>query len=92
MTKAELATLLQKQKSTFLANPPDFQKRKNTLKRLSDLVEENKEKLIEAMSADFGLRAHEETLLLELFPLQDEIKFALKNMKSWMKRQSVSSP
>lgn len=89
MTKAELKTLLDKQKNAFIASPPDFKKRLNTLKQLSDIIESNKERLIEAVSDDFGLRSREETLFLEIFPLQDEIRHAMKNLKSWMKRQSV---
>lgn len=89
MTKAELKTLLDKQKNAFKASPPEFEKRLNTLKQLSDIIESNKERLIEAVSNDFGLRSREETLFLEIFPLQDEIRHAMKNLKSWMKRQSV---
>lgn len=89
MTKADLKILLERQKKAFIASPPDYQKRKDALKKLSEIIDSNKERLIDAVSADFGLRSREETLFLEIFPLQDEIRHALKNLKSWMKRQSV---
>lgn len=90
MTESELKELLQKQKSAFKASSPDYEKRLKALKQLSDIVELNKDRLIEAVSEDFGQRSKEETLFLEIFPLQDEVRHAMKNLKTWMKRQSVA--
>lgn len=90
MNRTNLENLLQKQKLAFRKSPPDYKKRMENLKKLSDIIAENKERLIEAVSEDFGLRAREETLVLEIFPLQDEIRHAMKHLKSWMKRQHVS--
>ncbi|PTX43412.1 coniferyl-aldehyde dehydrogenase [Christiangramia gaetbulicola] len=89
MTKPELSQLLRKQKSAFRNAPPSFENRMESLKRLSDIVEENKDRLIEAVYKDFGLRAREETLFLEIFPLQDEIRHAMKNFRNWTKKRSV---
>lgn len=90
MTKNDLTALLNKQKNAFRISPPDFNMRMETLKKLSDVVEENKNLLIEAVYEDFGLRSREETLFLEIFPLQDEIRHAMKHLKEWTKRQYVS--
>ncbi|MBT8319501.1 MAG: aldehyde dehydrogenase family protein, partial [Gramella sp.] len=89
MTKSDLSNLLNKQKEAFRKSPPGYEQRMDSLKKLSDLLEENKERLIEAVYQDFGLRAREETLVLEIFPLQDEIRHAMKNLKNWMKRRQV---
>ena len=89
MTKSELTNLLDKQKLAFRKSPPDHEKRMESLKKLSDIIDENKDRLIEAVYKDFGLRAKEETLFLEIFPLQDEIRHAVKNLKSWSKRRYV---
>ncbi len=89
MTESELKSLLDKQKSAFRKSPPDIRKRKDTLRKLSDIIEEHKDRLIEAVYQDFGLRAREETLFLEIFPLQDEIRHALKNLSNWSKRRYV---
>ena len=91
MTKTELEKLLEKQKAAFRKSPPDYKKRIESLKKLSELIEENKEKLIDAVYKDFGVRAKEETLILEIFPLQDEIRHAIKNLRGWTKRKSVTS-
>ncbi|GAA4321492.1 coniferyl aldehyde dehydrogenase [Pontixanthobacter gangjinensis] len=90
MTKAELEGLLNRQKTAFQMDPPGLERRMDSLKKLSDIIENNKERLIEAVNKDFGLRAREETLFLEIFPLQDEIRHAMKNLRSWMKRRKVN--
>lgn len=89
MSEANLQTVLESQKLAFRKGPPDIEKRKDSLKKLSRIIEENKEKLIEAVYQDFGLRSKEETLFLEIFPLQDEIRHALKNLRKWTKRRYV---
>ncbi|APG59813.1 coniferyl aldehyde dehydrogenase [Christiangramia salexigens] len=90
MEREELNRILIKQKIAFKASPPSFEKRLDSLKLLSDIIEENKEYFIEAVSEDFGLRAKEETLFLEIFPLQDQIRHAIKNLRNWMKRRHVT--
>lgn len=89
MNKTELTALLEKQQSAFKAFPPDIKFRLDNLKKLSDIVEQNKDRLIDAVYKDFGLRSREETLFLEIFPLQDEIRHAMKNIRSWAKRRYV---
>ena len=89
MIKSELSDLLKKQKLSFQKTPPNYEKRMKSLKKLSDIIEENKDRLIDAVYKDFGLRAREETLFLEIFPLQDEIRHASKNLRNWMKRRHV---
>ncbi len=91
MKKADLKKFLVKQKISFREGAPDYEYRLKTLKELSDIIEENKERLIKAVSEDFGLRATEETLVLEIFPLQDQIRHTIKNLSNWMKRKHVTS-
>jgi len=91
MTPAALSNLLERQQQAFKKAPPGYEQRMTALMDLSDMVERNKERLIAAVSQDFGHRSKEETTILELFPLQDEIKHARKHLKGWMKRRSVRS-
>lgn len=91
MTRTELADLLKNQKKAFTISPPDLKKRLDSLEKLSTGVEARKEKLIEAISSDFGLRAREETLMLEIFPLQDQIRHAKRNLRKWTKRRYVGT-
>ncbi|MCH4822791.1 coniferyl aldehyde dehydrogenase [Gramella lutea] len=89
MSEVNLQTVLEAQKLAFRKGSPDIEKRKDSLKKLSLIIEENKDRLIEAVYQDFGLRSREETLFLEIFPLQDEIRHALKHLRDWTKRRYV---
>ena len=89
MNKAELTELLNNQKYAFRKAPPAFETRMESLKKLSDIIEENKDRLTAAVNKDFGQRSKEETVFLEIFPLQDEIRHAMKNLRSWTKRRHV---
>lgn len=89
MNKTYLTALLEKQQSAFKMNPPEIRKRLDSLKKLSDILEAHKDELINAVYKDFGLRSKEESLFLEIFPLQDEIRHAMKNLRTWAKRRNV---
>ena len=70
---------------------PDYKQRMEALANLRDGVRARQEELLKAVSEDFGGRAEEETLALELFPFYDQIRHARKHLKGWMKRKKVSS-
>jgi coniferyl-aldehyde dehydrogenase len=59
------------------------------LAALRDGLRAHEAELAAAVSADFGLRAREETLLLELLPLYDQISHARKHLRQWMKPERV---
>ncbi|MAM18498.1 MAG: aldehyde dehydrogenase family protein [Christiangramia sp.] len=90
MDRSELEQLLFRQKQAFKREVPGYERRIEALRKLSSILEEHQEELIHAVARDFGWRSHEETLLLEIYPLQDEIRHAIKNLKSWMKSRRVS--
>ncbi len=91
MTESELKELFREQKLASRKGIPDFEQRIQALKTLSDTVEANKDRLIQSVYEDFGLRSREESLILEIFPLQDQIRHAIKHLRSWMKRRRVPS-
>ncbi len=86
-----LEDLMNRQRSAFMQRPPDAATRKDALAKLRDAVHAREADLLQAISEDFGGRAHEETLLLELFPLYDQIRHARRHLKSWMRRRRVRS-
>ncbi|APU69576.1 coniferyl aldehyde dehydrogenase [Christiangramia flava] len=90
MDRSELEQLLFRQKQAFKREVPGYERRIEALRKLSSILEEHQEELIHAVARDFGWRSHDETLLLEIYPLQDEIRHAIKNLKSWMKSRRVS--
>nr|WP_298144181.1 coniferyl aldehyde dehydrogenase [uncultured Pseudomonas sp.] len=70
---------------------PSAEQRIMWLKALSELLSEQREALIQAISQDFGNRSADETLIAELMPSLHGIHYATKRIKKWMKpsRRSV---
>jgi len=58
---------------------------------LYDAVKKNEKDVLQALAADLG-RTTKESYLAELVPVYEEIKLFKKNLKSWMRPQSVSTP
>lgn len=83
----DLATaLLQLQQQAFKANPiPTLEQRQNKLNALRQQLIAYKQKLAQAISQDFGHRSQDETLLAEILPSLQCIKYAHKSLKSWLK-------
>jgi len=86
-----LRALLDAQRAAFMRGAPDHRARMRALAALRDALHAREDELVRAVSDDFGGRAHEETLLLELFPLYDQIRHARRHLKRWMRRRSVPS-
>ncbi|HEU0030352.1 MAG TPA: coniferyl aldehyde dehydrogenase [Kofleriaceae bacterium] len=87
----ELARLLDAQRAAFGRGAPDHGHRMRALAALRDGVHARQDELVTAISEDFGGRAREETLMLELFPLYDQIRHARRHLRSWMRRRDVGS-
>jgi coniferyl-aldehyde dehydrogenase len=80
----DLATLLAAQRRAFAAEPPGYARRLAALRALERTLIDRQDDVVAAISQDFGGRAAEETLGLELFPLLNEIRYARRNLKRWM--------
>ena len=87
----ELRSLVEAQRAAFQRQTPRHRKRIEALRSLRDALLEHSEALARAVSDDFGGRAHEETLFLEIFPLLDQIRHASRHLASWMKPRPVKS-
>ena len=87
-----LRAVFDRQRSAFSRCVPlNLDKRLEALSALFQSVINHQGELIQAVSADFGNRAVAETRLLELFPLLDEIRFAKRNLRRWMKPRNVTA-
>jgi len=76
----------QAQRAAYAANPmPPAAQRQQWLKALRDLLNAERQALIEAISADFSHRSADETLLAELMPSLHGIHYASRHLKKWMK-------
>ncbi len=72
------------QRAAFRKRSPGFEERLNALRRLEQSLLKHKNDIIDAISLDFGGRAPEETLALELFPVLNEIRHAIGHLRDWM--------
>ncbi|KIK89751.1 coniferyl aldehyde dehydrogenase [Pseudomonas koreensis] len=82
----ELDRLFAAQRAAYTANPmPPAAQRQQWLKALRDLLSNERQALIDAISADFSHRSADETLLAELMPSLHGIHYASRHLKGWMK-------
>ena len=80
----ELRERLEAQRTAFRKSPPGRPERMDALRRLEQALLKHKDDIIAAISQDFGGRPGEETVTLELFPVLNEIRHALRHLKRWM--------
>jgi len=80
----DLKALLERQRRAFAENPPRYSDRLEALRSLESALLKRQGEIIGAISQDFGGRAAEETLALEVFPLLNEVRYACRRLKKWM--------
>ena len=82
----ELQTRFDAQRAAYAANPmPPAAQRLQWLKALRDLLSNERQALIDAISQDFSHRSADETLLAELMPSLHGIHYASQHLNGWMK-------
>lgn len=74
------------QRSAFLSSPyPSEKLRKQQLVALKKAILKHKEKLVKAISADFGCRSTDESLLADILPTIMGVNHSIKHLRQWMK-------
>ena len=90
---AQLSQALELQRQSFARDPnPSLEVRRERLGRLRRMLREHAAGIRDSIAADFGMRASEETELLEQFTSLDGISHARRNLRRWMRaeRRSVA--
>ncbi len=87
----ELQRRLDLLRAAHMRGAPDYAQRKKALAALAGALKTHEAALLRAVDKDFGGRPHAETMLLELFPLHDQIRHARRHLRRWMRRRSVRS-
>ena len=91
MSKQHLDKVLDTQRKAYYNHGiPSLGQRLETLNKLLGILRTNQSAIAEAISNDFGNRAHQETRLAELFLCIDGIKYTRKRLKKWMRPQKRS--
>ncbi len=88
-----LDRIFEAQQNAFRRNPmPSALERIDNLNRLKQSLIQNQEKIITALNQDFSCRSKDETILAEIFPSVEGIRYAARRIKKWMKpsRRHVS--
>jgi coniferyl-aldehyde dehydrogenase len=76
------------QREAYLRHPyPSYEERVENLTKLERVLVDNATALTEAIHADFGHRAVEESLMAEIFTSVDGIRDTRKHLKKWMRPQ-----
>lgn len=82
----ELQSLFEAQRQAYAVHPmPPVEQRRQWLKSLREILSNERQALIDAISEDFSHRSADETLLAELMPSLHGIHYASRHLKGWMK-------
>ncbi len=85
MTK-DMQAILEKQRKSFTAALPEpMSVRRDRIDRAIALLIDNAEGFAKAVSADFGHRSREQTLMTDIMPSVSAMKHAKKHFESWSK-------
>jgi coniferyl-aldehyde dehydrogenase len=86
----ELHRVFEQLKQAHLRGAFSYEQRIELLMRLENAVRTRREELVAACNADFGRRSRIETLGADVMVTLDEIKYARKNLRHWMRPQRRS--
>ncbi len=83
---AKMKRVFTAQQQAFAETPyPKVSARISQLKKLKQAILANQQAIIEALSADFGHRCHDETRIAELLTFVEGIKSTIKHVAQWAK-------
>jgi coniferyl-aldehyde dehydrogenase len=76
------------QRDAYLRHPyPSYEERRENLLKLERILVDNASAIADAISADFGHRAYEESMMAELLTSVDGIRDTRRRLKKWMRPQ-----
>ena len=79
-------SVLKKQKDYFIKNgAPSYELRIDRLNRMKDIVLKNKDKIVDALNEDFGVRSKNQSMVTDVYSIIPDIEYTKKNLKKWMK-------
>jgi coniferyl-aldehyde dehydrogenase len=79
------------QRAAFARGAPGYRDRMDALAALRDELHTRARDFVDALAADFGGRAREETLLIDVFQTSEMINHTRRRLKRWMKPKRVGS-
>jgi coniferyl-aldehyde dehydrogenase len=86
----ELRTVLDRQRRSFVeAGPPSVAQRRDRIDRITALVLDNADMLVDAMAADYGTRSKTGTKFTEVMGMISVIEHTRANVARWMRPAKV---
>ncbi len=86
--RSGLQAALELQRRAYGRDPvPTYRQRITDLRTLARFIRENRDDLVAAVNDDYGCRSRHETLLGEVVPVLDGIKYTRHHLRGWMRRQ-----
>ena len=83
-TRSAMTAILERQKAAFVtARPEPLSVRHHRLERCARILLDHGDALAKAMSADFGHRSHEQSMLTDVMPALSLVRYSQKRMKTW---------
>ena len=80
-------------RAAFAREPyPDAAVRRDRLARLLAMTRERERDFVAAIDRDFGHRSSHETRLAELYIVTAGARYALANVRRWMRPQRIATP
>ena len=52
---------------------------------MKDIVLKNKDKIVDALNEDFGVRSKNQSMVTDVYSIIPDIEYTKKNLKKWMK-------
>ena len=86
----DLDTAFARLQQAHLNAPLGYEQRIELLTRLDAAIRSRREAIVAACNADFGRRSRIETLGADVMVTLDELKFARRNLRRWMRPQGRS--
>ena len=87
--------ILNNQKKFYLENgAPSYELRIDRLNRVKDIVLINKDRIVDALNEDFGVRSKNQSMMTDVYSIIPDIEYTKKNLRKWMKisNRKVSFP
>ena len=82
--RTDMLAVLERQRAAFTAARPEaLSVRHDRLERCATMLKEHGEAFAKAMSADFGHRSHEQSMLTDIMPSVSLVRYSQKRMKRW---------
>lgn len=84
-TIEKMNEIFAKQRAAFLRDgAPSYNERIDNINRLQKVMLDNKERIVDAICADFGAHSKHEAFLAEIFTTLSGMRYTKKNLKKWM--------